>query len=110
MENGRIDCANKEKIEWACIKENQRRFAQVHDPPPMKQEILEWIGTCAENESAEGILNGTEDLSHIEDIYLRLLLENMRRLNSVIAHGLIPTEITLKEHRNGWRKKNKNQF
>ena len=62
----------------------------------MKQEILEWIGTCAENKSAEGILNGTEDLSHIEDIYLQLLLENMRRPNSVIAHGLIPTEITLK--------------
>ena len=33
-ENGRIECANKEKIEWVCIKENQRRFTQVHDTSP----------------------------------------------------------------------------
>jgi len=70
----------------------------------MKQDILNWVGTCAENDSAEGILNDTEDLSHIEDSYLRLLLENMRRPNGVITHGMIPREITLEEHSKGWRK------
>ena len=42
MENGRIECANKEKIEWACIKENQRRFTQVHDTSPRNKKS--WNG------------------------------------------------------------------
>ena len=49
----------------------------------MQKDILEWVGTCAENEAAEEILNRTADLSHIEDTYLKLLLENMRRPNIV---------------------------
>ena len=70
----------------------------------MQKYILEWVGTCAENEEAEDILNGTADLSHIDDPYLKLLLENMRRPKSVKEHGLISTNITLEEHRKGWRK------
>ena len=97
-DEGRIECTDKESIEWACMKENKRRFTQVHDTPPMHQDILDWVGTCAENDAAEGILNGTEDP------YLRLLLENMRRPNIVLDHGILSTEITLDEHRRGWRK------
>ena len=103
-DQGRVECSNKEDIEWACITENQKRFSQVHDTPPMQKDILDWVGTCAENEAAEDILNGTADLSHIDDPYLKLLLENMRRPNIVTAHGLISTNITLEEHRKGWRK------
>ena len=58
-DNGRIECENKEELEWSCITVNHRRFKQVHNRPPMKQENLDWLGTCAENDSAEGILNGT---------------------------------------------------
>ena len=101
---GRVECNNKEDIEWACITENKKRFSQVHTTPPMQTDILEWVGTCAENEAAEEILNGTADLSHIEDTYLKLLLENMRRPNIVTKHGLIPTNISISEHREGWRK------
>ena len=96
---GRVECSNKEDIEWACITENKKRFSQVHTTPPMKTDILEWVGTCAENEAAEEILNGTADLSHIEDTYLKLLLENMRRTNIVTKHGLISTNISIAEHR-----------
>ena len=70
----------------------------------MNQDILDWVGTCAEKDAAEGILNDTEDLTHIEDPYLRLILENMRIPNIVLAHGILSTEITLEEHRKGWRK------
>ena len=74
-DKGMIECTDKESIEWACIKENKRRFTQVHNTPPIHQDILDWVGTCAEKDAAEGILNGTEDLTHIEDPYIRLLLE-----------------------------------
>ena len=70
----------------------------------MKKDILEWVGTCAENEAAEDIINGTVDLSHIDALYRKLLLENMRRPNIFIAHGLLPTKITIEEHREAWRK------
>ena len=86
------------------MKENKRIFTQVHDTPPMHQDILDWVGTCAENDESEGVLNGTEVLTHIEDPYLRLLLENMRRPNIVLVHGILSTEITLDEHRQEWRK------
>ena len=70
----------------------------------MQTDILEWVWTCAEKEAAEEILNGTADLSPIEDTYLKLLLEKMRRPNIVTEHGLISTDITIAEHREGWRK------
>jgi len=107
-EKGRIECTNKEEIEWACITENQQRFTQVHNTPPLNQDNFDRVGTCDENKSAEGILNGTEEHSHIEDPYLRLLLENMRGPKSVLTHGIISIEITLEEHRKGWRKKTRN--
>ena len=102
--HGRIECTSKQDIEWACITENKKRFSQVNNTPPMQQDILNWMGTCAEKEAAEDILKGTSDLSHISDPYLKLVLENMRRPDSVTKHGLIPTVITLEEHRKGWRK------
>ena len=98
---GRVNCSNKEDIEWACITENKKRFSQVHNKPPMQTDILEWVGTCAKNKAAEDILNGTADLSHIDDPHLKLLLENMRRPNIVTEHGLISTNITIEEHRKG---------
>ena len=58
---GRVECSNKEDIEWACITENKKRFSQVHNTPTMQRDILEWLGTRAENEAAEEILNGTAD-------------------------------------------------
>ena len=103
-DQGRVECSNKEDIDWACIPENRKRFSQFHNTPPMQKDILDWLGTCAENEAAEDILNGTVDLFHIDDPQIKLLLENMRRPNIVTAHGLISTNITLAEHRKGWRK------
>ena len=47
-DKGRIECTDKKSIEWACIKENKRRFIQVHHTPPMHLDILYWVGTCAE--------------------------------------------------------------
>ena len=70
---GRIEYSYKEDIEWARITENQKRFSQVYDSPPMQKYILDWVGICAENEAAEDILKGTVDLSHIVDPYLKLL-------------------------------------
>ena len=101
VDQGRVEFSNKEDIKWACITENQKRFSQVHNTPPMQKVILEWVGTCAENEAAEDILDGTVDLSHIDDPYLKLLLENMRRTTIVTAHRLISTNITIAEHRKG---------
>ena len=57
----------------------------------MHQDILGWVGTCAEKDAAEDIINGTEDLSHIEYLYLRLLLENMIRPNIFLDRGILFT-------------------
>ena len=101
---GRIECTSKEEIEWACITENQRRFSQVHTTPPMQHNILDLVGTSAEKETVEEILNSTADLSFIDDPYIKLLLENMRRPDIVTTHMIISTDITLYEHRKCWRK------
>ena len=62
------------------------------------------MGFNAEMEATEGILEGTEDLSHVSDKYLKLVLKNMRRPDTVTKNGQITRKITIKEHRYGWRK------
>ena len=39
VDNVKIECNTKEKIEWACINENLRRFSQSQNTPPMNPDI-----------------------------------------------------------------------
>ena len=97
-EGSRIECSKKEDIEQACITENLRRFSQTNSSPPMQTYITERVGVCAELETADNILLGTDDSNWVENKYLKLVLMNMRNPNSVIKMGDISTEITHQEH------------
>jgi hypothetical protein len=46
-------------METACITENERRFSQTEDNPPMNKDILSLVGLVAEEEGADQILKGT---------------------------------------------------
>ena len=100
----RIECTKKEEIEEACIYENRKRFSQVRDTPPMQPEITSLVGFCAEKEFASEILEGTADLSTIQDKYLRLVLEYMRQPKIIQARGMLSGTISIEEHIEGWKK------
>ena len=103
-EDGRIGHTKKQHIEEACINENRRRFSQSINTPPMEEEVIDRIGYCAEQETAEHILSGTEDLAWVKDKYLKLVLDNLRKPEIVKKEGDIPNNINLKEHIRGWKK------
>ena len=55
-------------------------------------------------EGVEGILEGYESLEDIEDHYLKMVLEAMRRPDVITEKGLLTGKITLEEHCNAWKK------
>ena len=103
-EGQRIECTKKEEIEEACTYENRRRFSQVKDTPPMQQEITRLVGFFAEKDFASDILEGTADLSIIQDRYLKLVLEFMRQPKIIQDCGLLSGTISIEEHIKGWKK------
>ena len=104
VDNIRIECNTKEQIEKACINENIKRFSQSQDTPPMDPKVTEKFGFYAEKEDVEGILEGYESLEEIEDHYLKMVLEAMRRPETINKKGLLSGVITLEEHCKAWKK------
>ena len=104
VDNIRIECNTKEQIEKACINENIKRFSQSQDTPPMDPKVTEKFGFYAEKEGVEGILEGYESLEEIENHYLKMVLEAMRRPETINKKGLLSGVITLEEHCKAWKK------
>ena len=103
-EGRRVECTKKEEIEEACIQENRKRFSQVRDSPSMQPEITSLVGFCAEKNFATEILNGTADLSNVNNKYMKLVLEFMRRPNVIRDYGMLSGTISIEEHIKGWKK------
>ena len=103
-EDGRVECSTKQTIEWACMTENKKRFSQSHRTPAMDNEVTNRMGYYAETSTADRILNATEDLSWVNDPYLTMILEELRRPTTVERHGEISTNISLTEHIKGWKR------
>ena len=103
-EQGRLECSTKQSIEWACMKENRKRFTQSHSTPPMESDVTERIGFYAESKAADRILDATEDLEWVKDPYLKMVMEELRKPEIVNQVGDISPEISLEEHIKGWEK------
>jgi hypothetical protein len=97
-DNERIECTTKYSMETACILENERRFSQTEDTPPMSAELLDRIGEVAEEEGAEQILAGTFIPPLGCDPYMQDLIEEMRMDNRARQAGTLPTSISQDEH------------
>ena len=91
-------------IEKASLKENIKRFSQTFNTPPMDPLVTDRFGFDADNESAEGILGGNEPLEDLEDAYLRMVLEAMRRPEIISKEGRLSGHISLEEHISAWKK------
>ena len=103
--NGTIqECTTQISMEQALFKEGTRRFSQSEREPPMHDAITSLVGFWGEKESASQILKGTFDTSSVQDKHLRLLMDHLRKPNSIIEAGEIPTTITLDEHIKEWRR------
>ena len=99
-----MECTKKEEIEEACIQENRKRFSQVKDSPPMQSEVTSLVGFNAEKDFATEILNGTADLATMNNKYMKLVLEFMRRPNVIRDCGMLSGTISIEEHIKGWKR------
>ena len=70
----------------------------------MNPHVTDKFGFDANQESAEGILLGNEPLNDIEDKYLRMVLEAMRRPEIILKKGMLSGQISLEEHISAWKK------
>ena len=106
-ENGiRRMATDKEDIEEVCMNENEARFSQSEDTPPMQPPLIQILGLMAENVAAEQILNGTWIPPDGVDQYATKLLLEMKRPPIVSSHGDLPNTIPLDDHVQGWRRQN----
>jgi hypothetical protein len=103
-DEGRHLVTSKEGIEIACIHENDSRFSQSENTPPMTEPLLSELGLFADTEQAQQILDGTYECPLGTDKYAALLIQELRMPANVIDNPVPITEITPESNRIGWNK------
>ena len=68
-------------------REGEERFSQTETSPPVDPALTEEFGFCAEKAAAKAVLEGTHDLSSIENPYVRKFLEYVRQPNRIVNNG-----------------------
>ena len=90
-------------MEEALFIEGTRRFSQTDNETPMDPAVTEQIGFWGEKEGASQILQGTFNTNHIQDKYLKLLIDQLRSPSKIQSIDTINRNITLDEHIREWR-------
>jgi hypothetical protein len=97
-------CETQNSMVRAFFQENDSRFSQTEDTPPMQTPLAEDLGYLAETEKATQVLNGSYEPTFAIDPYARELLHEMRMPECVRRKGMISKQITTAEHIQGWKK------
>jgi hypothetical protein len=103
-DEGRRLVTSKDGIELACIQENDSRFSQSENTPPMTEPLLSDLGMLADTEQAQKILEGTYECPPGTDKYAALLINELRMPDNVVGNPVPTTEITPDLNRDGWNK------
>ena len=101
-DGNRTVCDTQTTMVKAFFTENDSRFSQTENTPPMQAPLVDDLGYLANTHCAEQILDGTYQPSPTVDKYAIELLHELRVPNSVRNHELIPITITTSEHTQGW--------
>ena len=105
----RVQCDTQLSMELACFEENETRFSQSQQTPPMQPPTLDELGMLGDTDAIEEILAGNYVSPAGTDKYMSELLEEMRMpkaiLKSVQEEGLISTTISEEENKSGWKKR-----
>ena len=102
--DGRHIITDKDEMEDACIEENESRFSQCEDTPPMIEPLVSDLGYLADTPEAEAILNGTYQAPTGTDPYARLLLEELKMPDNVINNPMLQTDVTPEANKRAWAK------
>jgi hypothetical protein len=96
-------------MENACFQENETRFSQSEQTPPMQDLTISDIGYLADTQEAEEILKGSYEAPQGTDKYMKELLNDMHMpqviQDGIKNHGFISTKISPAENRQGWTKR-----
>jgi hypothetical protein len=99
----RVQCSTQIDMERACFLENESRFSQTEDTPPMMEPTLSKLGWLGDTEAVEQILLGHYVSPPGTDKYMIELLNELRMpaniLHSLERSGTIPTSISPAENK-----------
>jgi hypothetical protein len=97
-------CETQATMVKAFFKENDSRFSQTEDTPPMQSPLVEELGYLADTDFATQVLDGTYEPSPVVDKYARELLHELRIPEVVRKRGPISLIVTPAEHTLGWKR------
>jgi hypothetical protein len=100
----RTACETQQTMVKAFFKENDARFSQTEDTPPMQSPLIDDWGYLADTEAAENVLDGSYEPPKTVNWYAKELIRELRRPAIVQLHTPIPTHMSLEEHSRGWKK------
>jgi hypothetical protein len=87
-----------------CITENEGRFSQTENTPPMTAPLFADLGKYGKTEEAQAILAGLNKCPPDIDPYAKEFISSLQRLQIVSDQGPVTTELTLIEHSQGWKR------
>ena len=101
---GRRLVTDKSDIEDACMQENDARFSQSEDTPPMTLPLLQDLGYLADTPEARAILEGTYNPPPETDYYAALFLKELRMPDNVLHNPMTETDVTPINNAKAWGK------
>jgi hypothetical protein len=102
-------CETQATMVKAFFKENDSRFSQTKDTPPMQSPLVDELGYLADTDFAEQVLNGTYKPSPAVNKYAIELLHELRTPKVVRKCGPISLVVTPAEHTLGWKRTKEKQ-
>ena len=104
VEGNTTCCTTQEDMQSALFLEGHRRFSQTNGDPPMQHGITTSMGFYAETAEAQQVLDGTFAIPLTIDKHLKWVLTSLCMPTSSRRAGVLPSSISLDEHRRGWKK------
>jgi hypothetical protein len=97
-----VERATKDKVEQACMDENEQRFRQANDTPFMKSPLVKEFGYLRVRENAQSVLAGTYISPHGTNEYAAMLLAQLE-IPEGIRNDPMPAFIETEQYIQGWR-------
>ena len=103
-DEGRQVVTDQRGIEAACIMENESRFSQSEDTPPMAYPLVKDLGYLADTPEADMILAGTYQPPDGTDRFTCLLLKELYMPDNIKRFPMERSTVTPSINQQAWKK------
>ena len=102
-DNTTIELTKEDDIVHALIEENENKYTQSEDTPPLQEPLKSLLGELADTPFCDSILEGTADIPETVGPYGTEFLQHLKKPPNITLNQ-IPAYISTSTFQSGWNK------